>query len=1241
MRSTLESFYASSYYASRPRWLRRAAIATLILLDALFLGLLNGFGALNLVDRILGGSLPNDMVWLLQIVQSFSAGFTLVKIVFDDLPPSNARSIAIVSSPAFLFVLSIITLEALFQGQEKGASITFDLVSLGTNTLIWSATYLSIAIGLTLTYKVQRYGNFAQSEFFMVGMFFGVILGWSEPYYPLFESPGDSVITWTLLLRTILVAFVLTGLVGIIIDRAVYRGFRIRKASPQVMMIASLGIALILRAIYFMRFSSSKIIFNPDADFQHISNRWQFPTTKFRLNLGERSLDEGSTYKEFNCEQSRNPETGKLLFDESGEPVLERIVTEGSKPAIEVYDVATDCVSAASTYFGYNKGALVAIVFLSVTLLVILLNKSRLGMRMRAVADNPELAASSGINVERIQLTSAFLSAGVTGIGGAVFSVTLLFNPTTAFSLLLPSFAVIVLGTIGSIEGTIAASILVGFVRAASSPILTGVGFPLGRSGYSAMGGVMPYIFLVAILMIIPKGLGDAWERWRIDRTRMRNENPPKEPTEKTIAALAILPTGILGLHHWKSGRSDKTQNFSIVALGSYVSHRIFQFIARNSFAEGSCSDLCAQSKSASTNLAILTGRNDGTIRAEDSPFFSETVTNLDRSWLELMETEIQFTNLFSDLSNVLWPWIPLLLWIIAAIEGINILSKGRLSDEVRTRTADLRILTIRTGHTKKAFRLVASTLVPALTEINRRHSSLVASVRTSISRVYGEAHRKFSDTTKGMMPTDETNILLRFRDPYGREGSRGSWAAFCILLLVLLSFLWWLPITADPETFNWDKLFQVSNVMQSVCIFALMAFSLNLHTGYTGMVNFGVIFFVGVGGITVCILTAPTEMNGYGWGILPAAIIAMLLSASFGWALAYPTARLRTDYFAIVTISIGEILRLLLSAEPLLRTGPTASAIGLGSYPLPLKELWFCGSDIETGHGKEFISPDSCRAATPEIDSPALFISDVLNLGEPAPYSLLLAILCLISVLLVWLLLETLLSSPWGRILKAIREDEEVAQHHGHNVLTHKAASLSLGAAIAALAGILWAWKLTGLSPSFMSPSSTTFLVWAAFIIGGATNNRGMVVGSFIIVLMEYVFNVLVVASSPDLPLYEIAGKIDGAFIWLVTEQWEVTTAFVAIFLIGMVTRLGNLAEIGAWGAIVFVFTAVMMDGERAIDSATNYAGEVSISGGSMVYVKLLLIGALMMFSLKYNPKGMLPEVPARPGRPSGGDSE
>ena len=81
--------------------------------------------------------------------------------------------------------------------------------------------------------------------------------------------------------------------------------------------------------------------------------------------------------------------------------------------------------------------------------------------------------------------------------------------------------------------------------------------------------------------------------------------------------------------------------------------------------------------------------------------------------------------------------------------------------------------------------------------------------------------------------------------------------------------------------------------------------------------------------------------------------------------------------------------------------------------------------------------------------------------------------------------------SSPWGRILRSIREDEDVAQHHGHDVMTHKASALAVSAAIAAFAGALFAWYLGSLQPSFMQPSRTTFLVWAAFVIGGAGNNR------------------------------------------------------------------------------------------------------------------------------------------------------
>jgi ABC-type branched-subunit amino acid transport system permease subunit len=413
------------------------------------------------------------------------------------------------------------------------------------------------------------------------------------------------------------------------------------------------------------------------------------------------------------------------------------------------------------------------------------------------------------------------------------------------------------------------------------------------------------------------------------------------------------------------------------------------------------------------------------------------------------------------------------------------------------------------------------------------------------------------------------------------------------------------------------------------------MSFSLNLHTGVTGMVNFGVIFFVGIGAITVGILTAPTEVHGYAWPVMPATIAAVLLAAAFGWALAYPTARLRMDYFAIVTISLGEIVRVLLAGEPLLRVGSIGSAIGISKYTLPLKQWWFCGSGVSIGPDSDYISADACRNDELLL-GPANKVGELLNLSdvngvvEPAPYMFLLAVMGMVSVVLVWWLLETILSSPWGRILKAIREDEEVAQHHGHDVLSHKAASLALGAGIAGLAGVLWAWKLTGFEPSIMAPARSTFLVWAAFIIGGKANNKGMIIGAFIIVLMEFVFNVLVAAQgSPDLPLYTTADRIDRLFQWLVTNQWDATKIFIVILIIGLLFKHRATIDIGISGVFIFLFTLIMM-GERSIDE--SFTG--GVIRADMAYVKVLLIGCLMLFSLKLNPKGLIPEVPFRPNK-------
>ena len=372
---------------------------------------------------------------------------------------------------------------------------------------------------------------------------------------------------------------------------------------------------------------------------------------------------------------------------------------------------------------------------------------------MRAVADNPELAASSGINVERVHMTSAFLSAGISGMGGAIFAMTLRFNPETAFTLLLPSFAIIVLGTIGSIPGAIIGSLVVGFVRALSSPVLIGIGFPLGRSNYSALDGVMPYIFLVAVLMIMPEGIGNAYEKWKIDRLRKRKEYDP-EKSDKVTAALAILPTGIFGLHHWWRNRVDKMQNFSAVAIAVYAFHRFSDFVGRNSFAKG-CGDVCQDDEIVDSNLAVLTGRSDGTLLLEDSPldesdllgqmsapdgltpaqtdeWTANALADMNESWLNQMNLEIDLVNFIVDLGDILWPWAFILLWVYSIYEGISIL-QGKYE------TQGSQNITEKLNQAISSFSIKISKIQTKIllrwSEFDRKHDQFVKQIRERISQ--------------------------------------------------------------------------------------------------------------------------------------------------------------------------------------------------------------------------------------------------------------------------------------------------------------------------------------------------------------------------------------------------------------------------------------------------------------------------------------------------------------------------
>ena len=238
--------------------------------------------------------------------------------------------------------------------------------------------------------------------------------------------------------------------------------------------------------------------------------------------------------------------------------------------------------------------------------------------------------------------------------------------------------------------------------------------------------------------------------------------------------------------------------------------------------------------------------------------------------------------------------------------------------------------------------------------------------------------------------------------------------------------------------------------------VYALLALGLNVQWGYTGMLNVGVAAFFAVGAYTSAILTTPESANhlgGFGlpfWvGFIGAMIVSAILAAGVGWI----TLNLRSDYLAIASIGIAEIVRLFLKNEEWLTNGVR----GIAGIPRPLAEL------------------------------PGL---------EP----LKLLALALALVALVYWANERAYRSPWGRVLRAIRDNETATRAMGKNSLAFRVQAFCLGAAIMGLAGAYYAHFVGFISPEAFDPIFATFIVWVMLIAGGSGNNKGAILGAFVI---------------------------------------------------------------------------------------------------------------------------------------------
>jgi branched-chain amino acid transport system permease protein len=243
--------------------------------------------------------------------------------------------------------------------------------------------------------------------------------------------------------------------------------------------------------------------------------------------------------------------------------------------------------------------------------------------------------------------------------------------------------------------------------------------------------------------------------------------------------------------------------------------------------------------------------------------------------------------------------------------------------------------------------------------------------------------------------------------------------------------------------------------------VYTIFALGLQLNVGFTGIFNFGQAAFMAIGAYSMAILTTETAISF--WLSLP---ISILIAIAFGLVVGLPSLRLRTDYFAIATIAAAEAIRLFaLNARGL--TGGAQGTFGFG-------DQWDSVSDTIEG-----------------------WIADLGWTDVPTLFPLFLVV-WVVAVVLMFAL-SRVQNTPWGRVLRAIREDEDAARALGKNAFAYKLQSLAIAATLGAIAGFFLALNLKFVVPDEFLPI-VTFIGYAVLILGGLASYWGVAVGAVIL---------------------------------------------------------------------------------------------------------------------------------------------
>jgi branched-chain amino acid transport system permease protein len=256
-----------------------------------------------------------------------------------------------------------------------------------------------------------------------------------------------------------------------------------------------------------------------------------------------------------------------------------------------------------------------------------------------------------------------------------------------------------------------------------------------------------------------------------------------------------------------------------------------------------------------------------------------------------------------------------------------------------------------------------------------------------------------------------------------------------------------------------------IAGVIIVIAIYAIQALALNVKFGSLGLLDLGLVGYFAVGAYAFVLVTAPppgagmSYAIGLGWPLWAGFIISPIVTAVFALIVGLPALRLSGEYLAIATYAFAEVLRAIFTNETWLSNGVR----GFSDLKQPFRDSFASGTAYQ-----------------------------YFYMG-----------LCLVVLLLIYLGLSRISWGPFGRSLRAIRENETVALSVGKNVTRMKIKAFILGGAVSAIAASLYVTYATIIVPTMFVPDMT-WVVWIILTIGGAGNYKGMIVGAAVLITAQ-----------------------------------------------------------------------------------------------------------------------------------------